>query len=465
MWWLSIACTPPMHIARSPDPEPDSEAVDESPADTHDSTHDSAPPDCEAPATWVDGLVPVAQVPISSASPHLADGVLAGETLVLVGRDVRGNGAIWSFAVGDPTLPSALGHDGFDQLMGVCWGGESGYAVGLEGKLFPFTLGASGPELGSATTPGGPGTRLDCDGDHVAFGSADRGGGLAPMDDPQAFTRFGDDVRDVLLEGARLWSVGYDGLQAWDIAEGQATLVGDLELPGLCTDLAAGDDWIVASCGYGGVHLIDRADGQPRLLSTWQDWTSPRTVAVAGDLVVVSGWSDHVVLDASDPTHPEFAGSEPAPTAASAAVPLTDGHVALVDWKLPTVVQLSAERGPEVRADTEFVRPGQVVRIHNEGSEDLCLEPPNTGTLDRTGLRPGGSAVWAMPQDLTDGTTLVLRSNDADEPELALQVGGLEGLVVGEAAPDFVETDLSGTTWALEDLRGQVVFLGLLDSW
>ncbi|MBM4390399.1 MAG: hypothetical protein FJ090_04705 [Deltaproteobacteria bacterium] len=56
-------------------------------------------------------------------------------------------------------------------------------------------------------------------------------------------------------------------------------------------------------------------------------------------------------------------------------------------------------------------------------------------------------------------------SNDADEPVLALEVGDLQGFGVGDDAPTFVEVDLDGVTWSLEELAGKVVFLGLLDAW
>ena len=460
--FLILACTAPTHITPEDSP-PDSEPAPESaPPDSQD----TGPAPCTEEVDWADPLVPGVTLPISSHSPHLTDGVMAGDHLVLVGQDVYGGGTIWSWDLSDPDDPQLQGSAGQKQLMAVCWGGERGYAFQLEGALQRFSVGDDGPTFDDfVASSGDPGTRLDCDGTWLAWGRASDGGALAPFDAPASPVHFGDDVRDVELEGDRMWSVGYDGLASWDLSTGEPVAEGSLELPGRCTDLAAGDDWLVAGCGHGGVHLIDRNDGQPELLSTWSDWTSSRTVAVSGDRVVISGWSDWVVLDASDPTTPTFLTSEPAVTAASAAVAHEDGRLYLVDWKDPLVATVEGTPGPEIRLDRAFVRPGDVVRVENVGTEPLCLQAPNTGTLDATAVLPDEATLWRLGEDITEGSQLMLRSDDPDESELLVEVGGLDGLVVGDEAPPFLETDLDGVTWSSEELVGQVIFLGLLDAW
>ena len=99
----------------------------------------------------------------------------------------------------------------------------------------------------------------------------------------------------------------------------------------------------------------------------------------------------------------------------------------------------------------ERVSPGFDATIHNDGNRALALE-------DGRVVEPGGRVSWTLPE--TTGT-VTLGSNDPDEPQLAVTVGG-NG--VGDPAPDFVEVDTDGVTWELEKLRGEVVWLGLFQE-
>lgn len=418
------------------------------------------------PAAYPDAVVPGLLLPIDSNSPHLTDGVRADETLVLVGSDVAQAGSIWSFSMADLEQPQLLGHDGSTQLMGVCWSGDHGYATELYGGPRPFTLEADGPRLGESVPPGGGGGRIDCDERWVAWGLGSEGGAIAPADgSPTDPLRLDGDVRDVLLEGDRLWTLGYDGLSAYDLSSGIPVLLDSLALDGTCTDLAAHAEMLVAGCGSAGVVFIERGDGTASELGRWEGHLSPRTVAVVGGHVVVSAWDEWVVLDVSVPSTPVLVAAEAAPTAASAAVAWGDADLVLVDWKRPQLATLQSALAPEARLDQGYVRPGDVLRVSNDGPETLCLGTPSVGSIDRDSVPPGDVALWSLPDDLAEGSVAELPCNDADEGTLTVEVGSLQGLAVGDPAPDFVEVDLDGVTWALEALRGQVVFLGLLDAW
>ena len=103
------------------------------------------------------------------------------------------------------------------------------------------------------------------------------------------------------------------------------------------------------------------------------------------------------------------------------------------------------------------------------GTNEMSVEPDNSfppTTNNGSAIIPAGEAVDVRvtygPTDLgPDNATLDIASNDPDEPQLAVTVGG-NG--VGDPAPDFVEVDTDGVTWELEKLRGEVVWLGLFQE-
>jgi hypothetical protein len=224
-------------------------------------------------------------------------------------------------------------------------------------------------------------------------------------------------------------------------------------------DLAESEGMLAVACGSEGVHLVD-ASG-PTLLGNWSGHVSARSVAVSGSRVAVAGWTEALILDASDPSLPTIVASETASHAAM-AVALNGDLLAVADWRQSWLASIVGGDAPEVRAREAWATPGGSVLLFNDGPVPLWLGEPDQGTLTTTVLESGKSLSWAIPEDAVD--VVRVATDDPDEPTFSLPVGGVAGLSIGDPAPLFIESDLSGAAWSLEALRGEVVFLGMFNE-
>jgi len=447
-------------------------------ADSDPPTTDTAPPqdsdsaDSSCETDWPDVVTPLGAIPIDEDFPHLSDGLLIDDDLLmLAGQAVDFSRSVWTFDVSDPAAPTMIDSSGNNQLMSICWGGDRGFGVQLDGYLSTITVSASGrPTLNTLFQTGISAGRVDCDDQVVAWGTGASGGGWATVEDllaggPSAYQAIDGDVRDTVIEGDRLWALGYDALVAYDIDKtaGALTEVGRLALDGGCYDLERGDGWLAASCNSAGVALIDRNDGTPTLLGQWQGYVSARTSEAAGDTLLVAGWTDLLVLDVSDPTAPTLVGSQYRDNAIAASVYAGDDLLYVIDWKAPYAARLALGGGPEIRSLYTQAIPGDFALLYNDGTENLCLDAPTGGELVDTLVEPGGYTFWSIPGDAVFGDSFSVSTNDADEPTFTLAVGNVAGLSVGDEAPDFIEPDLDSVPWQLSELRGQIVFLGMME--
>lgn len=178
--------------------------------------------------------------------------------------------------------------------------------------------------------------------------------------------------------------------------------------------------------------------------------------------MLVAAWAELLLIDVGDPASPRLVASEPAQSSVMAVVGDGAGRAFVADWSAPFVVALDPAPAPEVRVSSRHAQPGAIVRLFNDGEEALWLGPPSAGMVDRVRVPPGEEARWLLPEDHEGGASI--ETDDPDEPSVELVPAGLDGPVLGDAAPSFIERDLDGTIWDSSALAGNVVFLGLLQE-
>jgi len=457
---LLTACRPP---AEGPPaaPAPDGGGAGTGGGDTAQDT--GGFDDTGAPwPTWEDPLVAGTVLDLEVGGPELTDAVRAEELLLFAGQEQSGDGGIWVFDLADPDVPVLRGKTSTWHIQRLCWSGEVALGMTREGTILQVTPTDGDPVIDAEWRDGTVGEGIACEGELVAAALGSDGLRVYERDPGVSLTAT-DQVegtfRDALLEDGRLWGLASDALTAWSLADGVLTEEGSLELPGSCTDLAAHEDWLAVACGSGGVVLVDRGEGSPSILGSWEGHASARAVAVSEDHVLVAAWTDLLLVDVSDPAAPWLRATEPARSAVMAVVEGPERRAYVADWNQPFVAAWDEVEAPELRMGATTVLPGDTVRIRNDGPVVLELGAPSVGSLEAETVAPGGSTTWSIPAEATG--ELSLASSDPDEPEVSLSVSDGTGISIGAEAPDFVEQDLETTTWQLSALRGEVVFLGL----
>ena len=455
MHWLVLACT-----SLPPPPGPPARAL---PPDT--STPASG--DTESgPSLYTDPVVRLEDIAIGTEGLHITDVDRAGDHLVFVGEDWSMTAGFWQLDLGDPDSPVLVGAtDTGQRLRTVCVAGDRAWALGESGDLMGVALDEDGPRPFATQDVADRGEGIDCDEGRVAWGRGADGGELYTLREDGSL---GDsfeipgEVRDVLIEGEVLWSLAHGALTAWTLDGHTYEELGHVDLEGTCRDLAAGEDWIAMACGAAGVALVARRDGAPELLGTWEGHISARTVAVQDSRILVAGWTELVVLDATDPTAPWLVATEPAFSSVMSVAAGPDDRAYAADWSRPFAVRLQDSLAPEARASPAVAVPGTSVSLHNDGPAPLWLGSPSQGELSAERVEPGQAVRWSVPADAPE--TLTLPTDDPDEALFTLSVGAASGLQLGDPAPDFIEQDLQERIWELSSLRDQVVFHGLFDA-
>lgn len=403
---------------------------------------------------WDDPILGGVSIELDVSHPELTDALMAGDQLAFVGQEQGTDGGMWTYSLANPDAPVLLGHTtDRKHIQKACWDGTQAWGITREGMLSTLELTESGPVVLQETGVSMLGTGIDCNSERVVWGEGVTEGGWAERQGtwigPMQPIKL--EVMDVLLEGDRLWVLANDRLTALDFEGDQLVELGSVELDGACLDLAPGIDWIAVACGSGGVSLVDRGDGQPSRLGGWSGFAAARTVSVQGQHVWVAAWTDALVLDATDPAAPQLIGVEPAVSSVMSVVAGEGERAYVADWNSPFVATRTGASAPEVRLSSKWVAAGASASVYNDGTELLWL--------DGRAVAPGESWSWEIPEDAQG--TVNLPTDDPDEPLLTVDVGGPDGLLVGEEAPGFAEPDLYGETWNLALLHGEVVFLGL----
>lgn len=447
---LLLACRPDPPVPR---PDTDSATGDSTPWTDTATT-------ATGPGSWTDPLQRGAELDLEAPKPELVDAVWAGDRLLLAGQEQGGDGGLWAFDVTDPQAPVLIDRTHVGHYQRLCWDGTWAWTTTRDGTVSQVAVSDDAVSIVHSGSRGSWTEGIGCDGDRVAWGLGADGGEVATvgaggeLGEPQALA---GEVRDALFVDGTLWTVAYGALTRWDLDSDPPAPAASLALSGTCLDLAADQGLLAAACGSAGVHLVDGSG--PSLLGTWAGHVSARAVALSGDRAAVAGWTEALVLDITDPSAPLLVASETASHAAM-AVALQGDHVAVADWRQGWLAERVDALAPEVRALEPWAEPGGQVTLFNDGTATLWLDPADGVATGQ--LAPGDNTQWSIPEDAAD--TVTLQTDDPDELDFALPVGGVAGLSAGDPAPDFLEADLAGQAWSLEALRGEVVFLGMFNE-
>lgn len=461
---LLLACTPTPSLPVLREPVPGDEAPDDSAAVDPDDTGGGHGP--AEPGEWTDPITRIADLDVELAGVELTDAARLGDILLFAGQQQAGDGGMWRYDLSDPDAPVLLGKSRVWHAQRLCIASETlAWGTDRGGRIVPYDLSGPDPLPGAGFPGGGWDHGITCTADRLAWGEGGAGGIVAGLEgrNVREPVRFDVEAIDLMLDGDRLWVVSSGALVALDISGETPVETGRVALNGYCGDIAPMGDLLAVACGAEGVHLVDPGDGVPTRVGGWRGHASARRVSAAGDAhLLVAAWAELLLLDVSDPTAPRMVASEPAESSVMSVVGDGAGRAFVADWNSPFVVALDPTPAPEVRASMRHALPGAIVRLHNDGEETLWLGPPTAGQVDRVQVPPGGEARWLLPEDLATGADIA--TDDPDEPEIRLVPGGLDGPVVGDPAPPFIERDLSGTIWDSSTLQGQVVFLGMFQE-
>lgn len=282
-----------------------------------------------------------------------------------------------------------------------------------------------------------------CDPSWVVWGRGKRGLFVAAQDqgeleEPRHVDR---ETVGVLVSGDSLFSVGGALLTEWSLPG--LEMVRETELGGVCRQLSGEAAELLVACGGAGVYRVEQGE----ITGHWSGHVSARHVAPGPDgTVLVAGWTELVVLDGDM----EWLGSQ-ATRSATMAVATLDDRIVVAEWNSPWLGTVPGGPSPEGRVSPAVVGVGSPTAIVNEGNRDLILE---NGVV----LAPGQRVTWTLPES---PGVVTLGSNDPDEERLAVLV---QASGVGQEAQNFIEQDTEGSTWELQALRGEVIWLGLFQD-
>jgi peroxiredoxin len=446
---LALACKEPLYYYADDPPPVDETGETGETGDTGAHT---------GPGEWTDPLQLVSMVDVNTAGMELTDALVVGDTLVLAGQHQRGQGALWTFDISeDPTAPVFQGHLNARNVQSICWDGTYLWGVDRESTLMRFDLTETGPKENRSRGIGGNDGGIGCSADYVGYGRGINGATVFSNDGSDRTVRtFDHQVTDLAFRGDTVFVLSPSELQAWDLVTKES--LGSVELSGHCRDVELDDDGLVVACGSTGVVLID--PDSLAITGGWQGTISVRGVALGPDRIVASGWTDVVALD----RQATWQGSEPGKSAALEAAVGPEGLIYVADWNLPFILEAVEGPSPEVRLSPNFAQAGAVILVHNDGDAPLWVDRASDGTLSGQSVPPGGLIQWTLPEDLAGDAEPVLFTDDPDEPEPRLESGQRGGLRIGAPAPAFSEFDTLDQLWTLEDLAGQVVWLGLFED-
>lgn len=305
--------------------------------------------------------------------------------------------------------------------------------------------------------------------------------------------RFADaqsDAGRLVWVGDRLWvAEGNTGLRVYDVSEPRAPRpLATLALGGPARDLVVRGDRVYAVASTELVVLDASNPDEPVVLGRRRTLGTALALAPGRDgTVFVAEWDEIRGYDASDPSDIRHVLSEVVPDSGGAFSRVlsveTDPDRDLVfagEWNvMHTYRHVPGGRGPDVMASPQAlqfgtVAPGQtrdrVLVVRNLGDRPLRVADtgsthPDVSLIEACFEIPAGDSmaleVLFSPSSTEEARGLVgLLTDDPDENVFSVRFGGnVEGVGIGDPAPDFELEDLDGTLHRSADLRGNVVLL------
>jgi hypothetical protein len=297
------------------------------------------------------------------------------------------------------------------------------------------------------------------------------------------------DAWDVAVSGNKLYVADATGLGVVDITvPGSPVFQGIVPSSASLKRLDVGADGVLyAAAAADGVLAWDLADpSNPAFLSAFDTSGSAFDVAAGDGHVFVADWNDVRVLDVSDPTAMKQVAVETLPPRADGAFSRVMSIDAVGSFAYPgewTMLYqyelLPGTQGPDV--DLEVVSLGFPTTavgaesaisliVRNEGDApleisnvvgDATFVPMTTTLTIPPGVRDFIEVRFKATSTASATGTLVLSTNDPDEPTVALPVAGnTPGLGVGDALPAWSWVDLqTGQQLSTQALQGSVVLL------
>ena len=266
-------------------------------------------------------------------------------------------------------------------------------------------------------------------------------------DDPQLLTTVAltGSSKDLIVDGETAWVAAAEAVVGLDIADPTAPeVVAERDVQGTALAVAMGTDGILFTAEWDEVRGYDtRSDGLPIVWSesvpTGDAFSRVLTLETDGGGRLYAGeWTGmHAFEQRADPSAPDIVVT-PSSVQFGAVEPDDDHSVAFV------VRNTGTETLQVYASDIE--------------AEDVSL---NTRCYE---VEAGGAvaveATFAPRLGDAQTGTLVLHTNDPDEPQYRIATAGnMPGLDVGDPGPEFALTDLEGRTWTNADLEGKVAVL------
>jgi len=282
---------------------------------------------------------------------------------------------------------------------------------------------------------------------------------------------------------------GQTGLRTYRLGPDGPELLATVPLEGSSRDVILtgpqGRTAVVASSSS--IAIVDVRDpAAPELVSaTPTTGTALALASIGGGTIVTAEWDEVRGYDVSDPSavREVFAERLPAPAEFSRVLAIdadaSTRRVFAGEWHGLNVLEHEpAGTGPDLTVTPQALQFGQVgpgeqddavLVLRNDGDLALTVHEIVTAqgvSVDQRCLQiPAGSAAAvevtvAPPTDAELRTAVRVCSDDPDEPSRDVGLSAnIEGLDVGDPAPEFSLRDLTGRTWSTADLEGNVAVL------
>lgn len=259
------------------------------------------------------------------------------------------------------------------------------------------------------------------------------------------------------------------------------TLAATLSLPTSPQQLLIHDTtlYIAASSN---LLVIDIANPfEPKLIRALPTMGLAQRLDLSGSYLAVANWHDTRVYDVTDPHLPTIIAVE-ASEESSMSVDIEGDTLFVGDWDdIKSYAFDGALKSPELSLTSTITVTGEPgteevgLTIHNEGNMWLklesaaCTAPEMRFVSGPTALAPGDQDLMIFSLDIIHEDpveyTCAIQSNDADEgtKTVTFRVNPA-GLGVGDPAPDFSLSDLTGTGHTLSEHLGKAVMISIFSS-
>jgi hypothetical protein len=295
---------------------------------------------------------------------------------------------------------------------------------------------------------------------------------------------------DVAVHGSHAFVAdGPGGLVIIDVSRlKQPRVVGRIQTDGVTKSIAITPDGTTAylAAGPGGLVVVDiTRPTSPRILTRVDTPGTASKVSLSGNLLALADWNDARVYQVEDPANPRLVGTKTIknenPVSRTVSVAMAGDTLFIGEWFGVYGYQVFPKRkAPDLLVREPFVHldpmaPGSAsstrFRVENEGNEELKISqtvttiPATANTTQSIHLSPGESreikVIFHGSKDTpVEEGTIILCTNDPDEPEHRIQVRGNGGKkTTGKSAPDVNLNLLDGRSWKLSEQRGHPVLI------